>query len=135
MGSGPSEPAGSMRARSPARRPGVGGPHPRALGGLYPLRAAVVGDDGVGPVVAVGIHARVLLGRVPRLVRVEGVEHEQERLTLLRALHKLYSPREDARGEVVLLALPIAGVGDVLLDLADHAPVVAGDGVRFDDVF
>ena len=64
----------------------------------------------------------VSVRRIPRLVRVEAVEHERPRLLLPRALGQQPHPRsEDARREVVLLAAPPLLVGEVLAHLLSRA--------------
>src|SRR5215211_7909204 len=94
---------------------GVARVHPLELALREPVRRPAAGGHGLGAVVALVVEGYILLGRVPRLVRVVVVDQHEERLALLRHLQVLGRLGEHLRGEPVLLTLTAHGVRVVLV--------------------
>src|ERR671921_2345671 len=94
---------------------GVARVHPLELALREPVRGPAARGHGLGAIVSIVVEGHILLGRVPRLVRVVVVDQHEERLALLRHLQVLGRLGEYLRGEPVLLVLAANGVRVVLV--------------------
>src|ERR671920_2605687 len=92
------EPAVDHHHLSPVQRL-----HPLQFPVVDPIRGTVVGHGGIPALVAFAVGLDVLLGWIPRLMWVEAVYDQEERLSIFGLLQKVHPSGEEPRGEPVLL--------------------------------
>ena len=114
---------------------GVEVPHPPGFSGGDPTGPVVVWHCRLRAAVALVVEVDVLLWRVPGLVGVEAVYHQEERLRLARDLQVVHGPGKHLRGEPIFFFFAVGRVGEVLADFGPHAGVVAVYRVAVHDFF